>query len=83
MDIWTVTRFAMNIIYYVLLQISIMLFYTIIQTVSNIVKSHIVLRVRFVQVRIRITAMADTMHDFGHFQLPIASLFMVKNIKCG
>ena len=41
------------------------------------------MRVRFVHVRIRSTAMADMRHDFGHFQLPITSLFMVRNIKCG
>ena len=26
--------------------------------------------------------MADIRHDFGHFQLPITSLFMVRYIKC-
>ena len=41
------------------------------------------MRVRFVNVRIGSTAMADMRHDFGHFQLPITSLFMVRNIKCG
>ena len=41
------------------------------------------MRVRFVHVRIRSTAMADMRHDFGHFKLPITSLFMVRNIKCG
>ena len=41
------------------------------------------MRVRFVHVRIRSTAMADVRHDFGDFQLPITSLFMVRNIKCG
>ena len=41
------------------------------------------MRVRFVHVRIRSTAMADMRHDFGHFQLAITSLFMVRNIKCG
>ena len=41
------------------------------------------MRVRFVHVRIRFTAMADMRHDFCHFQLPRTSLFMVRNIKCG
>ena len=41
------------------------------------------MRARFVHVRIRSTAMADMWHDFGHFQLPITLLFMVRNIKCG
>ena len=42
------------------------------------------MRVRFVHARIRSTAMADMKHDFGHFQLPITSLFiMARNIKCG
>ena len=39
--------------------------------------------VRFVHVRKRSTAMVDMRHEFGHFQLPITSLFMVRNIKCG
>ena len=39
--------------------------------------------VRFVHARIRSTAKADMRHAFGHFQLPITSLFMVRNIKCG
>ena len=41
------------------------------------------MRVRFVHVRIRSTAMADMRHGFGHFQLSITTLFMVRNIKCG
>ena len=41
------------------------------------------MRVRFVHVRIRSTAMADMRHDLGHFQLQITLLFMVRNIKCG
>ena len=41
------------------------------------------MRVRFVHVRIRFTAMADIGHEFGHFQLPITSLFLVRKIKCG
>ena len=41
------------------------------------------MRVRFVHFRIRSTTMADMSHGFGHFQLPITSLFMIRTIKCG
>ena len=41
------------------------------------------MRLRFVHVRIRSTAMADILHEFGHIQLPVTSLFMVRNIKFG
>ena len=40
-------------------------------------------RSQFVYAKKLYVTIADMMHGFGSFKLPITSLFMVRNIKCG